>query len=123
MDMKITFPENLQVNAEFGPLTIATNQDGSAPSPFVLFLASVGTCAGIYALNFCRQRGIATEGMEITQRMTMDPTTHMTTEITLDIKLPEQFPDKYRDAIIRATEQCAVKKHLQQPPQFNIVTH
>ncbi len=122
MDIKVTFPGDLQVNAELGSLTVVTNQDGTAPSPFALFLASIGACAGIYALNFCRQRGIATDGMEITQRMIMDPATHLTKQITLDIKLPENFPDKYREAVIRAVDQCAVKKHLQQPPQINVVT-
>ncbi|MDZ7346150.1 MAG: OsmC family protein, partial [candidate division KSB1 bacterium] len=66
MDLRVTFPGNLQVNAEYGPFVIETNQDGSAPPPFALFLASIGTCAGIYVLSFCKQRGIPTEGLQIT---------------------------------------------------------
>jgi putative redox protein len=120
MDLKITFPGDLQVNAEYGPFTIVTNQDGTAPAPFALFLASIGTCAGIYVLSFCKQRGLATEGLEISQRMISDPGTHMITNVSLDIKLPAGFPEKYRDAVIRAADQCAVKKHLQQPPSFTV---
>jgi len=122
MDAKITFPGGLQVNAEYGPFTIVTNQDGTAPAPFTLFLASLGTCAGIYALSFCKQRGLNSEGLEILQRTTSDPETHMITEVALEIKLPEDFPEKYRSSIVRAVDQCAVKKHLLQPPKFSITT-
>ncbi|HPI72190.1 MAG TPA: OsmC family protein [bacterium] len=122
MDVKITFPGGLQVNAEYGPFTIVTNQDGTAPAPFTLFLASIGTCAGIYALSFCKQRGLNPEGLEILQRTTSDPETHMITEVALEIKLPAGFPEKYRSAIVRAADQCAVKKHLLQPPKFSITT-
>ena len=118
MNLQITFPGDLQVNAEYGPFTIVTNQDGSAPAPFTLFLASIGTCAGIYALSFCKQRGLSTEGLQITQSMITDPHTHLIKKINLEVKLPIGFPEKYRDAVLRAVDQCAVKKHLQQPPEF-----
>ncbi len=120
--MSITFPGGQAVTAQYGPMTIKTNQDGSAPAPFALFLASIGTCAGIYVLSFCQQRGLNTEGLEIIQHMTADPLTHMVNKINLEIKLPGDFPDKYREAVIRAADQCAVKKHLANPPEFSIST-
>ncbi|HNW59798.1 MAG TPA: OsmC family protein [bacterium] len=122
MDIKISFPGGLAVNAQYGPLTIATNQDGSAPAPFTLFLASIGTCAGIYVLSFCKQRGLDTTGLEITQQVITDPGTHMVGKIHLNIQLPAGFPEKYKEAVIRAADQCAVKKHLAHPPEFSIST-
>ncbi|MCK5331318.1 MAG: osmotically inducible protein OsmC, partial [Candidatus Marinimicrobia bacterium] len=62
MDMKITFPGGKKINAEYNGQIIKTDQavasggNGSAPEPFDLFLASIGTCAGIYVLGFCQQR-------------------------------------------------------------------
>lgn len=122
MDIRVTFPNQLQVDAHYGPFVIPTNQDGTAPPPFALFLASIGTCAGIYVLSFCKQRGLSTDGLQIIQHMDTDPATHMIKNITLDIHLPKDFPDKYRDAVVRAADQCAVKKHMQQPPAFIINT-
>jgi len=122
MDIKITFPGNLQVNAEYGPHTMVTNQDGSAPAPFALFLASIGTCAGIYVLSFCKQRGLDTTGLAITQQMQSDPATRRITHISLTLHLPSSFPEKYREAVIRAADQCTVKKHLQHPPELIITT-
>jgi putative redox protein len=120
LNLKIKFPGGLKINAEYGPLTIETNQDGTAPPPFALFLASIGTCAGIYVLSFCNQRGISTEGLELNQRMDTDPMTRMIRKVYLDIHLPEGFPEKYKEAVIRAADQCAVKKHLEQAPEFEV---
>ncbi len=126
MDMIVTFPGGARVDAQFGPHTIRTDQppqaggDGSAPAPFALFLASIGTCAGIYVLGFCRQRGLPTDGIRVVQRMEADPRTGMISNIGLDIEVPPAFPAKYHDALVRAASQCAVKKHLEAPPQFEV---
>ena len=124
----IDFPGGARVDAHFGPYTVRTDQprmgggEGSAPAPFALFLASIGTCAGIYVLGFCRQRGLPTEGIRLVQRMEADPVTHMVAKISLDIEVPASFPEKYKDALIRSAEQCAVKKHLENPPKFAVTT-
>jgi putative redox protein len=123
MEMEIVFPGGLQVDAVMGPgMVVETNQDGSAPAPFGLFLASIGTCAGIYVLSFCQQRGLPTDNVRIVQRMRSNPMTRMIEQIELDIQVPPDFPEKYKDAVIRSAELCAVKKHLENPPQFDVHT-
>jgi len=126
MDMTVTFPGGARVDAQLGSHIIRTDQpvrgggDDSAPAPFSLFLASIGTCAGIYVLGFCRKRGLPTDGIEIVQRMVPDMRTGMIGRIELDIKVPPEFPEKYHEALIRAASQCAVKKHLEHPPEFDV---
>lgn len=128
MDLVVTFPGGARVDAQFGPHTIRTDQPphgggtGSAPTPFSLFLASIGTCAGIYVLGFCKQRGLPTDGIKIVQQMVMNPATGLIGKVTLDIQVPPDFPEKYHSALIRSAEQCAVKKHLEMPPQFEVKT-
>lgn len=122
MEMEIVFPGGLRVDAIADGMVISTDQDGSAPAPFGLFLASIGTCAGIYVLSFCKQRGLPTDNMRIVQRMSVNPLTRMVDRIELDIQLPPDFPERYKEAVIRAAELCAVKKHLEQPPEFAVHT-
>ncbi len=124
MEMIIDFPGGSRVDAHFGGFTVPTDQPptASAPTPFATFLASIGTCAGIYVLGFCQQRGIPTDGIRIVQRTHSNPVTHMVDKIDLEIQIPPTFPDKYRDSLIRSAELCAVKKHLENPPKFEIVT-
>lgn len=128
MELTVTFPGKKKVDAQFKGFTIKTDQpqtnggDGSAPSPFDLFLASIGTCAGIYVLDFCTNRGISLEKVRLVQTMERDPETHMVTGVTLRIELPGDFPDKYKDSLIRAVDLCTVKKHIMNPPKFTIET-
>ena len=126
MEMVIDFPGGARVDAHFGSFTVKTDQppqgggQDSAPAPFSIFLASIGTCAGIYVLGFCRQRNIPTDGIRLIQNLEVDRATGMVGKVLLDIQLPPDFPDKYKTAVIRAAEQCKVKKHFEHPPQFEI---
>lgn len=126
MEIAVDFPEGCRVDARFGDFTVRTDQpqsfggDNSAPSPFDLFLASLATCAGYYVLQFCDSRGISMEGMRLTQRSEWDDEAKMLRKITLDIHLPPGFPSKYISAAIRAAESCAVKRHLKNPPDFEV---
>ncbi|MBN2091150.1 OsmC family protein, partial [candidate division KSB1 bacterium] len=91
-------------------------------APFDLFLASIGTCAGIYVLSFCQQRNIPTENIRLVQELERDPASHLIKKIKINIQLPANFPEQYKSAVIRSAELCAVKKHLDQPPEFDINT-
>ena len=124
MEILIDFPGGSRVDAHLKQMTIPTDQPpaSTAPMPFDLFLASIGTCAGIYILGFCRQRGLPTDGIQIIQRMHSNPATGMIEQIDLEIQIPPTFPEKYRDSLIRSAELCKVKKHMEQPPKFNITT-
>ena len=124
--MDIQFPGGLRVEAHHEGFWIRTDQPvaqggaGSAPSPFDLFLASIGTCAGFYALRFCQQRNVDTEGLALSVTPERDATGKHVDRIRIEIRLPPAFPAKYREAVQRAIDQCSVKRHLIQPPQFEV---
>lgn len=128
MDMIIDFPGGAKVDAHYGPYTIKTDQPpagggrGEAPTPFSLFLASMGTCAGIYVLGFCQQRNLPTEGIRIIKRVNRSMQTGLIGEVELEIQVPPTFPEKYHSSLIRSAQLCAVKKHLEHPPSFAIST-
>jgi len=128
MEMVVDFPGGDRVDAHFGPFTVETDQTnekgepGTAPMPFDLFLASIATCAGIYVLHFCRQRNLPTAGLKIIQRSHRNRQTGMVESIDLEIQIPDGIPEKYLPALIRSAELCAVKKHLEKPPAFNVFT-
>jgi len=124
MEMVIDFPGGARVDAHFGSFTVKTDQlpEASAPTPFATFLASIGTCAGIYVLGFCQQRNLPTEGLRIVQRMQANPVTGLVGQIDLEIQTPPDFPERYLPALIKSAELCAVKKHLENPPRFEVTT-
>lgn len=124
--MDICFPGGLRVEALHQGFWIRTDQPvaqgggGKAPSPFDLFLASLGTCAGFYALRFCQQRNLRTEGLALSLAAERDSERKKVVLVRIDVSLPVEFPEKYRAAIVHAVEQCSVKKHLLHPPAFEI---
>ena len=126
MDMVITFPGNKKVDSSYKGFTVHTDQpiteggENTAPEPFDLFLASIGTCAGIYVSSFCNERRIDTTDLHLILSFIRNTATHMVEKIDIQIKLPSGFPEKYKSAVIRTAEMCFVKKHLITPPQFSI---
>jgi putative redox protein len=126
--MEITFDGGKVVTAHSHGHIIKTDQpvnsggQNSAPSPFELFLASIGTCTGIYVKAFCDNRKIPTDNIKIIQSSEYDEETGLPVSIKLDIKLPPDFPDKYKEAVISVAELCKVKKAITSPPVFEVIT-
>lgn len=123
--MNVTFPGGVAVEARFRDHTVLTDQPNpvgsdTAMSPFDLFLASIATCMGFYALRFCQERQIPTDGLDLALKPIRDPEKKRVVKINVEVKAPTGFPEKYRAALLRAIDHCAVKRHLQEPPQFEI---
>ncbi|MCK9423995.1 MAG: OsmC family protein [Bacteroidales bacterium] len=118
MSIEISFSGNKKVDALINGYTVNTDQplkdggDATAPTPFALFLASLGTCAGIYSKGFCDQRGISTEGMRLTMDYHYDPIQKMIAKFTIRIHVPADFPEQYDNALIKSASLCTVKRHL-----------
>jgi putative redox protein len=125
-EMSISFPGGRKVTATFGDFEVVTDQsvknggDASAPEPYDLFLASLATCAGIYVLGFCAKRDLPTDGLKVTQRWTRDEKSRRLETISIDIETGPDFPEKYLGALERAASQCAVKKTMLDPPEFEV---
>lgn len=124
--IEVTFPGKMKVEATYKGHRILTDQpvyaggDGEAPAPFDLFLFSIATCAGYYFLAFCRERQIPTEGARVYMRMEKDPETKRISRVIIDLHLPPDFPQKYQAAVKRAVDNCTVKVHILNPPEFII---
>mgnify|MGYP001298324200 CR=1 FL=1 len=119
----VTLPGGRRVDARVGEHVVHTDQPisaggaDSAPSPFQLFLASMGTCAGIFVQGFCAARNLPTEGLRIVQRARFDDDGTLA-EVELELELPEGFPEKYKAAVVKVAEQCSVKRAIAAQPKF-----
>ena len=126
MEMIVTFPGGKRVDATFDGLTVHTDQPvsggglGSAAAPYDLFLASIATCAGIFALGFCQSRGLDPSQIRLSQRVRFDPETHLAAQVDLDLEVDPAFPEKYLPALVRVIDQCKVKRTLAAPPTFAV---
>jgi uncharacterized OsmC-like protein len=128
MDMTVTFGGGLKVNAHFKDFTVCTDQsknvggEETAPEPFSYFLSSLATCAGFFVVRFCQTRNISTEGIQLRQSNDWNKQKKLVENIHLEIELPSSFPEKYASALVRATNECSVKKALKNPPEISVTT-
>ena len=126
MEMNVNFPGGKKVNATYKGFTIETDQTkeegggGSAPEPYSLFLASIGTCAGVYVVYFCQERGIDTSNIKMKLQFERNEKKHLTEAVHIHIDLPPEFPPKYKAAIVKTAGLCSVKRNILDPPQFTI---
>jgi len=126
MDMQISFSGGKKVDATYKGFTIKTDQpkdeggNGTAPEPFSLFLASIGTCTGIYVLSFCQKRNIPTDDIRLILKTEKNKETHMLTNISIEIQVPKNFPENYKNAVLKTAGLCTVKKYLDKPSKINI---
>lgn len=126
MEIVVTLPGNKKTSCVVEGFEVATDQpvsnagDGSAPSPFALFLASIAACSAVYVAFFCQKRGLPYDRIRLIQRDERDPETHLITRITIDVELPDDFPEKYTEALLKAIDTCAVKKAIQKAPAFEL---
>ncbi|MCD6498731.1 MAG: OsmC family protein [Deltaproteobacteria bacterium] len=127
-EMEIMFPGGKKVDAYYNGFLVKTDQpvgeggEASAPEPYTLFLASIGTCVGIYVKSFCDHRGIPTDRVRVVQRMRYDVDLRRLAQVEILVHVPPEFPKKYRAAIARAAGQCAVKRAMFDPPEFLVET-
>jgi putative redox protein len=126
MAIEVYFPGGKKVDANINGFTIKTDQavksggEGSEPEPFMLFLASLATCAGIYIKSFCDQRNIPADAIKIYQDQVYDPVARMIGTFKMRIVVPPDFPEKYDHALVQAASLCAVKKHLSDKIKYEI---
>ena len=122
----VSFPGGVAVDATYEGHTVHTDQPvpaggaDSAMSPFDLFFASIATCMGFYALRFCQERSLSTEGLHLTLEPVREQEGKRVTLVRISVHLPAAFPEKYRPAIEKAIDHCAVKKHIVEPPRFEL---
>ena len=126
--IEMNFPGGKKVDCRIGNFTIHTDQtenhggEESAPTPFQLFMASLGTCAANFALEFCQIRGISTDGLSLFTHFSIDDKTKIISEVTIEVILPREFPEKYKNSIAKAIDLCVVKKNIVNSPEFKIIT-
>jgi putative redox protein len=124
-EITVTLPGRRRVDAMIGAHTVHTDQpldnggEDTAPSPFELFLAAIGSCAGIFVQGFCAARKIPFEQIRIIERPGYDAAGALTS-VDLELLLPDDFPEKYRAAVLKVVEQCSVKRAIAAQPQFTV---
>lgn len=128
MEFEVTLEGDKRVATRIGDHLIMTDQPvkqgggNSAPAPYDLFIASIGTCAGFYIQSYCSSKGIDASGIRITLALKRDDKTKKVNGFVTRIHVPQDFPENLRPVLQKVAQQCAVKKTIMNNPEFVVET-
>ena len=89
-------------------------------TPPEFMLASLGTCAGFYAAEYLRTRGLPTEGLEV--RVTAEKATAPArlAAFRVEVTVPD-LDSRHEAGILRAVKACLIHNTLLHAPAIEIV--
>lgn len=91
--------------------------NNQGPTPAELFVASVGTCIGVYALSYCQKHKIPYEKMKIKLRWEKAFSPARISYIEVEILLPHGCPEEHKKPLLDQAKKCFVHNTItQQPP-------
>jgi ribosomal protein S12 methylthiotransferase accessory factor len=111
------FADGLVIRTDHAPDDV---REGRTPEPWLLFLASIGTCAASFVGDYCDRHGLPADGIRVVQRQDLDGTGSALTGIRLEIRVPPSFPLEHRLPLVEAAEACTVKRVIEAGPTFRI---
>lgn len=124
--MKITFEGNKKIKVRVKDFDIWTDQpvqqggNASAPTPIDLFLASLGSCSGVYVLNFLKQHNLP-ENVYLTLDPEWNINEYVIEKVNVLIHVPQDFPAKYENALVEVAKRCLVARHVKVEHQISLV--
>lgn len=104
---------------------IVTDQPASnggkdaGPTPPELLLASLGTCAGHYAAEYLRARGLSAKGLALQVFADKGAKPAHLSLFRIEVTIPN-LSRKDREGLLRAVKSCLVHNTLRMPPVIDI---
>jgi putative redox protein len=127
MEIEVAFRGSQGVEALADGQSIPTDRtrgrgvEGTTPSPFDLFVASIARRAGQEVLAFCQARELSMDGLAMRAVVQADRKSKLPSRIRIEIDLPPAFPAGYRAAIVRAAESSTLTRTLGKQPKIEVV--
>jgi uncharacterized OsmC-like protein len=99
------------------PTAVGGSDTGMTPPE--LLLASLGTCAGYYAVEYLKARSIPSTGLEI--KVTAEKATQPArlASFHIDVSMPG-LDDRHEEGLLRAVHKCLIHNTLVQTPAIEI---
>ncbi|HOQ46264.1 MAG TPA: OsmC family protein [Bryobacteraceae bacterium] len=91
---------------------------GMSPPEFLL--ASLGTCAAYYALQYLRARSLPAEGLEVHVSAGKASDPPRLGAFRVEIRVPGLEDERHREGVLRAAKSCLIHHTLRHAPEIEI---
>jgi len=92
----------------------------AGPTPPEYLIAALGSCVGVYVVDYCQRTGIPYHGMQIDLKWEDGKAPSRIAAIEVSVTLPEGVPDEHREKLHRVAEACKVHNTLMNSPKVSI---
>lgn len=126
MEVKVTQVEGVKFAIQARSHTVICDQpadNGGADSgmtPPEFLLASLGSCAAYYAVQYLKTRNLADGGVEVTVTAEKLKPPARLGNFKIQVVSPVALTAEQREAMMRSVHSCVVHNTLMNPPQIDI---
>ncbi len=126
MELNVTYQGGVQFAAEARGHVVVTDQpadNGGANAgmtPPELMLASLGTCAAHYAVEFLKARSLSAEGLlvRVTAEKKLQPA--RLTDFRIGVEAPSMKEPRHFEGMLRSVKRCLVHNTLLHSPDVEV---
>lgn len=126
MELNVTYQGGAQFLAHARGHTVVTDQPVSnggadaAMTPPELMLASLGTCAAHYAVEFLKARSLSTEGLRIRVAAEKKLQPARLADFKIEVEAPSMNEPRHYEGMLRSVKRCLVHNTLLHPPHVEV---
>ncbi len=126
MEVKITHLHRVKFAIQSRSHTIVCDQpeenggEDSGLTPPELLLASLGSCAAFYAMQYLTSRGLAESGVEVTVTADKLKQPARLGNFCVHVMCPVSLTEAQREGLMRSVHHCLVHNTLLTPPEIAI---
>lgn len=103
------------------PVNAGGGDQGITPPEFLL--ASLGTCAAYYAVEYLKARSLPAGGVQVRVRAEKALNPGRLSRFWIDVEAPGVSDDRHRDGVMRAVKRCLIHNTLLSAPAIDVSVH
>ncbi len=126
MEVKITHLDQVQFSIQARSHSILCDQppenggNDTGMTPPELLLASLGSCAGFYAVQYLKTRNLATSGVEVSVTADKLKLPARLGNFNIHVTCPVSLTEEQTEGLMRSVHHCLVHNTLLSPPEIRI---
>lgn len=126
MEVKVSQLGGVKFSVQARTHTIVCDQpqtnggEDSGMTPPELMLASLGSCAAYYAVEYLKTRGLAESGVEVSVTAEKLKQPARLGNFGIHVACPVPLTEEQREALLRAVHHCLIHNTLLAPPEISI---
>jgi len=126
MEVKVSHLGQVRFNIQSRSHSILCDQpienggEDTAMTPPEFMLASLGSCAAFYAVQFLKTRNLADDGVEVSVTAEKLKSPGRLGNFKIHVEYPVELNQEHTEGLMRSVKHCLIHNTLLAPPQIDI---